>query len=753
MDVDCAKRSGAIRITAREYKNYGATLRRMCVPSAKKGTLQVSGEVADRWKNTKSRKQLIVALINCKGDKDAFNQRMEVVIRNVKEGKVVIDSGYYTESAMKNELKDRVQAIIKYCTKTKARRRQLTRRDKYQKHILEYWIDLKTSGSLSRSHKEEFNQFIEIIDDEAVLPPPVLGNEALPSYEEEDDDADDDDESEAKEDEKEEANPDFREEQEKDIQKIPTILSEILRVRVKTDKTLEELKKAGELLGKQAENLMGLHDELAEIRAECGKDDPSAETSRITMEEKKLRRTILRPVPKAKANIKNPNKAEGQGEQHDEEDDHAVLEDHWIGSPAPHQLPWRVLVVSDRLLCSIAAGFVDEVRDVADVIQALASCNKLCLLWGAESMTSNTDVLPKFWRRWKSHDPQHAALQHHRDHMAYVLPLQLHADEGQTLKKTGVMVINWQSPIGFGVSTSDDCPAAMQLNYCGSSYATRFLYTVCHKKCYSKDKSYVLTGILDRLAYELVDLFYNGLTVNVAGKQVTFFVALLGLKGDWPIQARIGNLTRHFARKGVFEVVITDYALAGPGDMAVQLDGIYALAVQHCKSTQTPLHMDGLTRHLYADYDYPVGSWFKGADTAAMCSFLEAFWAEHLAAHASDSDEYLHGILECLRVAAQAGASFLKAYIETSSRAFDRQKTRFKLTPKFHGLIHIVDSLITGYNSGRRWTLSPLSESTQLDEDFIGRVSSTTTAVSSRNMHSQTLRKYLTNMWAAVHGR
>ena len=69
-----AKRSNTIRLTAREFKNYEATLRRMCVPSAKKGTLQVSGEVAERWKNSKTRKQLIVALINCKGDKASLLQ-------------------------------------------------------------------------------------------------------------------------------------------------------------------------------------------------------------------------------------------------------------------------------------------------------------------------------------------------------------------------------------------------------------------------------------------------------------------------------------------------------------------------------------------------------------------------------------------------------------------------------------------------------------------------------------------------------
>lgn len=36
---------------------------------------------------------------------DSFNQRMEIVIRNIKEGRVTIDSGWYSEQAMRTELK------------------------------------------------------------------------------------------------------------------------------------------------------------------------------------------------------------------------------------------------------------------------------------------------------------------------------------------------------------------------------------------------------------------------------------------------------------------------------------------------------------------------------------------------------------------------------------------------------------------------------------------------------------------------
>ncbi|CAE7313426.1 unnamed protein product [Symbiodinium necroappetens] len=352
---------------------------------------------------------------------DAFNQRMEIVIRNIKEGKVVIDSGYYTEATMRSELKfdkDRIKAVIKYCTATKARKRALTRKDKYQSHIMEYWVDVRTSGSLSQSTKEEFNQYVEIIDSGASLPPPTLGDEPLPCYEQDDDDEDDDEDDDDDDDEGEAATKTpstkrkrhkrrgkktpspkskmlakkKKEKQEKEevvesaleeIKNIPTVLTEVLRLRIKVDNTLEELKKSksannGDKLREQGDELMMLHDELAEIKAEnSNKGTPSDETM------KKLQ-------------------------------------------------------------------------------EKLASVEKL-----SSRITMEQKKL---------------------------------------------------------------------------------------KRCYSKGKSEFFTGIMERLADELVDLFWNGVTLNLMGKKVTFYAALLGLKGDWPIQARIGNLSRHFARKGVFQV-------------------------------------------------------------------------------------------------------------------------------------------------------------------------------------------------------
>ena len=104
--------------------------------------------------------------------------------------------------------------------------------------------------------------------------------------------------------------------------------------------------------------------------------------------------------------------------------------------------------------------------------------------------------------------------------------------------------------------------------------------------------------------------------------------------------------------------------------------------------------------------------------------------------------------LERCHEAAQAGLTFLKSYQELASMAFHvKDKTRFKITPKLHALIHVIDHLCAGVETKRRWTWSPVAEMTQMDEDFVGRVSALTCSVSTRTVHMQSIRKYLTNVW------
>ncbi|CAE7697849.1 unnamed protein product [Symbiodinium necroappetens] len=109
---------------------------------------------------------------------DKFNARMEVMIKQKKEGKVEIVSGFYTEEKMK----DRVKAVREYCLASRERRKTLVRRDKYQKQIREFWVDVQTSGTLATTNTEEFSFCFEIIDPTCELPGPVLGKEPMPAY-------------------------------------------------------------------------------------------------------------------------------------------------------------------------------------------------------------------------------------------------------------------------------------------------------------------------------------------------------------------------------------------------------------------------------------------------------------------------------------------------------------------------------------------------------------------------------------------
>ena len=89
-----------------------------------------------------------------------------------------------------------------YCLANKQRKRTLTRpgqglrlriaclgflcfilsgrRDKYQRKIWEYWVDVETVGSLAHLQAEEFNQHFEIIDCDMELPGPTLGSSPDP---------------------------------------------------------------------------------------------------------------------------------------------------------------------------------------------------------------------------------------------------------------------------------------------------------------------------------------------------------------------------------------------------------------------------------------------------------------------------------------------------------------------------------------------------------------------------------------------
>ena len=83
---------------------------------------------------------------------------------------------------------------------------------------------------------------------------------------------------------------------------------------------------------------------------------------------------------------------------------------------------------------------------------------------------------------------------------------------------------------------------------------------------------------------------------------------------------------------------------------------------------------------------------------------------------------------EQARLAHQLRTKFAERYHECSSRCYSVRALFFNLTPKYHYMLHVRDSLAPRPN--QRLYLNPAAFSTQMDEDYVGRVSQ-----SSRTVH------------------
>ena len=107
--------------------------------------------------------------------------------------------------------RERAKAVKTYCTASAKRKRHLSRllqssiccscmagicvqvpvarRDKYERHIREYWVDVETVGTLAQSMEEEVTQSYEIVDFDCALPAPALGSSPKPYLDEPMDDS------------------------------------------------------------------------------------------------------------------------------------------------------------------------------------------------------------------------------------------------------------------------------------------------------------------------------------------------------------------------------------------------------------------------------------------------------------------------------------------------------------------------------------------------------------------------------------
>ena len=177
------------------------------------------------------------------------------------------------------------------------------------------------------------------------------------------------------------------------------------------------------------------------------------------------------------------------------------------------------------------------VLSISNYITALSDAGKLDILFQGHDFTSYLS----FWARYKRIKPTHPVFDVFGQDLSHCVPCFLHADEGTSQKKRQILVLQLQPVMGKGSSRS------AELNFCGSTYLTRILWSVMQARLYAKSKL-PLYALLQVLAQECTDAFNNGLDITLNQRTHRIRLVVLGLKGDWPALTKLGRLTRHHLR-------------------------------------------------------------------------------------------------------------------------------------------------------------------------------------------------------------
>eukprot|EP00439_Symbiodinium_sp_Y106_P022881 s866_g2.t2 len=176
-----------------------------------------------------------------------------------------------------------------------------------------------------------------------------------------------------------------------------------------------------------------------------------------------------------------------------------------------------------------------------DVLETMAKFNKLdCFLHG-----HSPKDFSNFWEKFRALEPENLVFIQHGKRLEQVVPIMIHLDEGTGQKKKPLLILQYHSVLGLGSRRAPD------LNFTGSTFKTRLLYTTMPAKTYGKQtkKKEIIQSLFEAWARDLMTLFTDGFDYETAdGKVSKLFAACVGCKGDWPALNLAGNLERHFGR-------------------------------------------------------------------------------------------------------------------------------------------------------------------------------------------------------------
>ncbi|CAE6967890.1 unnamed protein product, partial [Symbiodinium sp. KB8] len=600
-------------------------------------------------------------------------------------------------------------------------------RDKYQKKLIYYWVDIRTTGVEERKFAERLEEGISAEGD---APDDFEMGGMDEPLAHEDDDASASDEDDAEDDEDGDDKPKRRAKRGN-------------ATGFGREHALEAAENLGDVIGnalKADENRQDhlskinlLHDELADLKAHIdGSIAP------------KKRRAASGPAAKAVARAV----AKGAiGNRYfdsfvSEKEACAIGSAFWLefsGLEGASSTPSAAFLQEASRLCrtrhensltnvftdfglqapvpisykAIGLDYLQPVLSVKDFITCLSNEGKLDILF----MGHGPAEYEQFWLRYQKLNPNHPIYKTHQHRLAQCLPLFLHCDEGTSVKRRGLMVIQYQCILGRGSSHSKG-----DMNYIEPSIKTRYLYSCILANEYGGSRqNKPLLELTRHMAEEFRDLFFTGVEIMWGSVEPeTLFPVVIGLKGDWGGLSKIGTLNRSYTR-------------------------------------DTPTK--------------PHGSWFKGADTTVLSLWLEEKYAMLLPTCPDElkpyfvevyrtirsSNEFLKGLYRSdtwlteaeRRHAIESGRCFLNSFKFCAEHAFLRLNlTRWKYQPKYHLFAEMIFKLEKNRHEGCS-SLNPLAEATQVDEDFVGRISRFSVQVSVRTIAERTIKKYLLSLASA----
>ncbi|CAE7683889.1 unnamed protein product [Symbiodinium necroappetens] len=636
----------------------------------------------------------------------------------------------------KADKKGNYQAVRKFCMKKENRKTHILK-DKYQKKLLWYWCDIAYEGVQAKKDEEELTRDTAISSGSRVTEVPLGLGASLPALDSDEDmndadDDEDDDEDEDGEEAEDSKQPKLGKRKSKeqldvhedmtpitDIDGVPDLLDEILKLT----KLMNSVNKLPP--GKQSVSSEQIGEHIAESTLLPTLKGFDKEPEKVSTE-------FLAEL--ANAVVTEVNDTFGE-EGAAKLQSYRLLRKMSRGFTAGHaaEATRKALETMPENQAPVPVTEVDIGLDepfpcilFSDYLRTLAEHNKLNVL------TQDTD-LEAFWGKMQPLLPEHPVFQLPAESRARTLPLYLIGDEGRGWKKSAVFVLGSESVLGTGCDAEDEITSAeaMKMNFRGNTMLTRQLFACMPKGLYLNDDR-PLHKLVNIWAEDFAKLFYDGLRIRRGGCTETWRAVVLGLKGDWPALDKLGRLQRHFRRE------------AYP----------YKVGICHLCMANTRQQ------------------WFKGADTTFVLKFLVFKFENVLASEDLGDDRlYVQAVLDCLKASdgflsslykaglflwrrrlvkiVRLGNEMIASYTRCAGLAVSRSLARFKLSPKYHMLMHVVLQLMVDRDANRT-PVNPMAYSCQMPEDFINRVATLARSVSPRYVPARSLSLYkiaLAKLW------